>query len=229
MTPVLEARGVRKRFSGAVALDGLSLAIAPGEAVGLFGANGSGKSTLVDVLSGRIPPDGGTVWFEGRDVTRLPMDARYRMGISRTFQIPHPYRALTVLDAVRVTRFATAGARGASAPGGMGDGAADGDLLARSGLYDQRDLPCAKLSQGCLRRLEFARALASKPKVLLLDEIFSALSAADEEDLIALLRSAQREDGAAFLLVSHNPPLLAGTCRRILVLENGRIVRERTV
>jgi ABC-type branched-subunit amino acid transport system ATPase component len=103
------------------------------------------------------------------------------------------------------------------------------DLLARTGLFDQRFLPCAQLSQGCLRRLEFARGLACRPKLLILDEIFSSLSAADEGDLTALLRAENRDEGTAFLLVSHNPPLLKSLCRRILVLEEGRIVRERAV
>ena len=115
--------------------------------------------------------------------------------------------------------------------GGTREGAAGPgeELLARTGLFDQRFLPCAQLSQGCLRRLEFARGLACRPKLLILDEIFSSLSAADEEDLTALLRAANRDDGTAFLLVSHNPPLLKSLCRRILVLEEGRIVRERVV
>jgi branched-chain amino acid transport system ATP-binding protein len=228
MPPVLEARRIRKSFSGTLVLDDLTLSVAPGEAVGLFGPNGSGKTTLVDILSGLTMPDGGNVWFEGRDVTRLPMEARYRIGISRTFQIPQPYPALTVVDAVRVTRVGGRAREGRPAPdGGNGRSAVD-ELLARSGLYDQRNVPCARLSQGCLRRLEFARALACRPKVLILDEVFSALSAADEDDLVALLRSANAE-GAAFLLVSHNPPLLSSTCRRILVLQEGRIVRERMV
>jgi len=229
MTALLTARGIRKGFPGTTVLDGLSLSIAPGEAVGLFGPNGSGKTTLVNVLSGLTAPDAGSVWFEGKEITRLPMDARYRIGISRTFQIPHPYARLTVHDAVRVTRFASGRHRAApEADSGNGEPATEA-LLARTGLYDQRHLPCARLSQGCLRRLEIARALACRPKLLVLDEIFSALSAADEEELADLLRTAHREDGAAFLLVSHNPPLLKSLCRRILVLEAGRIVRERTV
>ncbi|MGE5246835.1 MAG: ABC transporter ATP-binding protein [Verrucomicrobiota bacterium] len=227
MIPLLEARRIGKRFSGTVVLDDLSLAIAPGEAVGLFGPNGSGKTTLVDVLSGSTLPEDGTVWFEGRDVTRLRMDARYRIGIARTFQIPHPYPALTVLDAVRVPRFAPGHARGVPGRPAPGDDAEAGELLSRAGLYDQRNVPCARLSQGCLRRLEFARALACRPKLLILDEVFSALSAADEDDLVALLRRTRAEDGTAYLLVSHNPPLLADTCDRILFLEDGRIVRER--
>ncbi len=214
--PVLEAHRIRKSFGGTLALDDVTLSIAPGEAVGLFGPNGSGKTTLVNVLSGLYAPDAGTLRFEGREITRASMDARYRIGIARTFQIPQPYPALTVRDAVLVAR------------SGSGGEAVEA-LLARVGLFEQRHMPCARLSQGCLRRLEFARALACRPKMMILDEVFSALSAADEEDLAALLRSANRDEGAAFLLVSHNPPLLKSACRRILYLDEGRIVRERMV
>jgi ABC-type branched-subunit amino acid transport system ATPase component len=217
MNPALEAAGIAMSFEGTSVLSGVSLSIAPGEAVGLFGANGSGKTTLANVLSGLAAPDAGTVRFEGRDITRLPMDARYRAGISRTFQIPRPYPDLTVRDAVRVALPESA------------DETAIETLLSRVGLLGQRHFLCARLSQGCLRRLEFARAIACRPKLMILDEVFSALSTTDEEELAALLASANREDGAAFLLVSHNPPLLKSACRRILHLEGGRIARERTV
>jgi ABC-type branched-subunit amino acid transport system ATPase component len=163
------------------------------------------------------------------EITRLPLDARYRLGIARTFQIPHPYPALSVREAVRVALAVNAGKRKEGGGTREEEEGPTGDLLARTGLFNQRFVPCAQLSQGCLRRLEFARALACRPKLLILDEIFSALSAADEGDLMALLRAANRDEGTAFLLVSHNPPLLKSLCRRILVLEEGRIVRERTV
>jgi len=226
---LLSAEGVTKSFGAAQVLSGVTLSVAPGEPVGLFGPNGSGKTTLVNILSGLLLPDAGTVRFEGREITRLPLDARYRLGIARTFQIPHPYPALSVREAVRVALAGNAG-KGKEGGGPREDeeGPAE-DLLARAGLFNQRFVPCAQLSQGCLRRLEFARGLACRPKILILDEIFSALSAADEGDLTALLRAANRDEGTAFLLISHNPPLLKGLCRRILVLEEGRIVRERTV
>jgi branched-chain amino acid transport system ATP-binding protein len=217
MDPLIEAHGIAKSFDGTAVLSGVSLSIAPGEAVGLFGANGSGKTTLVNILSGLIAPDAGAVAFEGRDITRLPIDARYRIGISRTFQIPRPYPVLTVRDAVRVALPAPA------------DEPAVETLLARVGLTGQRHFPCARLSQGCLRRLDFALALACRPKLMVLDEIFSALSMTDEEELAALLRAANLEDRAAFLLVSHNPPLLESLCSRILRLEGGRIAGERAV
>jgi branched-chain amino acid transport system ATP-binding protein len=226
---LLSADGITKAFGATRVLSDITLAVAPGEPVGLFGPNGSGKTTLVNILSGLLPPDAGTVRFDGKEITRLPLDARYRLGLARTFQIPNPYPALSVGEAVRVALAANAGKW--KQEGGTREDAAgpSEDLLARAGLFDQRFLPCAQLSQGCLRRLEFARGLACRPKLLILDEIFSSLSAADEEDLTALLRAANRDDGTAFLLVSHNPPLLKSLCRRILVLEEGRIVRERVV
>lgn len=229
MNTLLSADGIAKSFGPTRVLSGITLSVAPGEPVGLFGPNGSGKTTLVNILSGLLPPDAGTVRFDGREITRMPLDARYRLGIARTFQIPHPYPALSVREAVRVALAVNAGKR--KEEGGTredGEGPTE-DLLARTGLFDQRFVPCARLSQGCLRRLEFARGLACRPKLLILDEIFSALSAADEGDLTALLRAANRDEGTAFLLVSHNPPLLKSLCRRILVLEEGRIVRERTI
>jgi ABC-type branched-subunit amino acid transport system ATPase component len=222
VSALLSAEGISKAFGPTRVLSGVSLTIAPGEPVGLFGPNGSGKTTLVNILSGLLLPDAGTVRFDGREITRHSLDARYRLGIARTFQIPHPYPALSVREALGVALAVNAGKRE------DGEEPAE-DLLARTGLFNQRFVPCALLSQGCLRRLEFARALACRPKLLILDEIFSALSAADEGDLTELLRWANRDEGAAFLLVSHNPPLLKSLCRRILVLEEGRIVRERIV
>ena len=215
MTPLLDVRGIAKTFERTAVLADVSFSIAAGEAVGLFGPNGSGKTTLVNVLSGLIAPDAGAVRFDGRDVTRLPMDARYRIGIARTFQIPRPYPALTVGDAVRVALPASTDERAIE------------KLLSRVGLLKQRDLPCARLSQGCLRRLEFARALARRPRLMILDEALSALSTTDEEELVALLRAVNRGDGAAFLLVSHNPQLLESVCSRVLHLEGGRIALER--
>ncbi|MGB7629690.1 MAG: ATP-binding cassette domain-containing protein [Candidatus Deferrimicrobium sp.] len=227
MNTLLTADGITKSFGATQVLSGITLSVAPGEPVGLFGPNGSGKTTLVNILSGLLLPDAGTVRFDGKEITRLPLDARYRLGIARTFQIPNPYPALSVREAVRVALDA-----GKRKEGGATREDEEGpteDLLARTGLFNQRFVPCAKLSQGCLRRLEFARTLACRPKLLILDEIFSALSAVDEGDLMALLRAANRDEGTAFLLVSHNPPLLKSLCRRILVLEEGRIVRERTI
>jgi len=99
---LLTADGITKSFGATQVLSGITLSVAPGEPVGLFGPNGSGKTTLVNILSGLLLPDAGTVRFDGKEITRLPLDARYRLGIARTFQIPHPYPALSVREAVRV-------------------------------------------------------------------------------------------------------------------------------
>ncbi len=157
---LLSAERITKAFGAAPILSGITLSVAPGEPVGLFGPNGSGKTTLVNILSGLLLPDGGTIRFDGKEITRLPLDARYRLGIARTFQIPHPYPALSVHEAVRVALAANGGKRK------EGDGTREDeegpteDLLARTGLFNQR-LSVLPLSQGCLRRLEFARGLAS--------------------------------------------------------------------
>ena len=102
MSALLSAEGISKSFGATQVLSGISLSVAPGEPVGLFGPNGSGKTTLVNILSGLLPPDAGTVRFDGKEITRLPLDARYRLGIARTFQIPHPYPGLSVREAMRV-------------------------------------------------------------------------------------------------------------------------------
>ena len=111
MNALLSADGIAKSFGPTRVLSGITLSVAPGEPVGLFGPNGSGKTTLVNILSGLLPPDAGTVRFDGKEITRMPLDARYRLGIARTFQIPHPYPALSVREAVRVALAVSAGKR----------------------------------------------------------------------------------------------------------------------
>lgn len=224
MTALLRAEGIGKSFGRVRILRGVDLAIAPGEFLGLFGANGSGKTTLANILSGLARPDRGRVLFEGRDVTGMPMDARFRIGIARTFQIPGPYPSLSVAESVRVALRAG----GAAAGGGRDpdrEPALEG-ILTRTGLIAQRHWPAARLSQGCLRRLELARAISCRPRVVLLDEIFSALSEPDGEEISALLRAMNREEGVSFLLISHNPLLLEEMCGRVAVLEEGRIAWE---
>ncbi|MBF8259773.1 MAG: branched-chain amino acid transport ATP-binding protein, partial [Actinobacteria bacterium] len=179
MSDLFLADRITKSFGTNRVLRGVTMAIGRGEVVGLFGPNGSGKTTLANIISGLARPDRGRVVFEGKDVTHMSMDARFRAGIARTFQIPDPYPSLTVLESVRVALLC--GAEGDLEP-----------LLVRTGLFAQRYWPASKLSQGCLRRLEFARAISCRPRLILLDEVFSALSARDEGELVALMRSLHR-------------------------------------
>lgn len=226
MSDLLLAEGIVKSYHGNRVLRGITLSIGKGEVVGLFGPNGSGKTTLANIISGLTPPDRGRILFEGRDITRMTMDARFRAGIARTFQIPDPYPSLTVIDSVRVALLC--GESGVAAASNPGEGAEKGleSLLVRTGLFAQRFWPAAKLSQGCLRRLEFARAISCKPRLILLDEVFSALSAKDEAELVGLMRSLHREEDISFLLISHNPLILEELCDRVVAIEDGRVFWE---
>lgn len=226
MSDLLFAQGIEKRFGASRVLRGVDFRVGAGEVVGLFGPNGSGKTTLVNVISGLVRPDRGRILFDGKDVTRLSMDARFRAGLSRTFQIPGPFPSLNVLESVRVALLC-GGARNKEEEIDHARVEADQDaVLSRTGLFDQRYWPSAKLSQGCLRRLEFARAISCRPKLILLDEVFSALSGKDEAELAGLTRSLNREEGVALVIISHNVLIIEEMCDRVAVLEEGRIAWE---
>jgi ABC-type branched-subunit amino acid transport system ATPase component len=226
MSDLLLAEGITKSFGTARVLRGVNLAVGRGEVVGLFGPNGSGKTTLANIISGLVFPDRGRVLFEGKDITRMTMDARFRAGISRTFQIPNPYPSLTVIESVRVALLCGQAKRQAGGEEKAGLEEELDSLLGRTGLFAQRFWPAAKLSQGCLRRLEFARAISCRPRLVLLDEVFSALSAKDEAELVALMRSLYREEDISFLLISHNPLILEELCDRVVAIEDGRVFWE---
>lgn len=224
MDELLRVADITKSFGPTRVLKGVSFGVGAREVVGLFGPNGSGKTTLANIVSGLLPPDSGRVVFEGKDLTSLPMDARYRAGVARTFQIPDPYPSLTVVESIRVALLC----------GLPREGGADGasleerleSILVRTGLHAQRFWPAAKLSQGCLRRLEFARAISCRPRLVVLDEVFSALSAKDESELARLMRSLHRKDGMSFLLISHNPMILEELCDRVVAIEDGAVTWE---
>lgn len=223
MKDLLLAEEIEKSFGATRVLRGVSLSVGTAEVVGLFGPNGAGKTVLADVLSGLIYPDRGRILFDGKEVTRLPMDKRFRAGLARTFQIPVPYPALTVMESVLVARLC-----GEPGPGARGRTRKEceeevGTVLRRTGLFAQRFWPAAKLSQGCLRRMEVARAISCRPKLVLLDETFSSLSWKDEAELAGLVRSLHENEGVSFLLISHNPLLLEEMCDRVMAIEDGRI------
>lgn len=226
MSGLLLAEGIVKSFGATRVLRGITMEIGRGEVVGLFGPNGSGKTTLANIISGLLLPDRGRILFEGKDVTRMTMDARFRAGISRTFQIPDPYPSLTVVESVRVALLGGQPARRARGKEKEGLEEELDSLLVRTGLFAQRFWPAAKLSQGCLRRLEFARAISCRPRLILLDEVFSALSARDEAELVGLMRTLHREEEISFLVISHNPLILEELCDRVIAIEDGRVFWE---
>jgi branched-chain amino acid transport system ATP-binding protein len=190
-----------------------------GEVVGLIGPNGAGKSTLVNVLSGFDRPTTGTIELEGRDVTRWPAHRRGRHGLARTFQHSHAFRALSVRENVEVSALGVGVAPGPAA-------ARAGRLLELLGLALYADAPAASLAHGDERRLGVARALATEPRFVLMDEPAAGLPEAEVPAFAAVVRSVRDEHGAGVLLIDHNITLIMEVCDRIHVLDQGMTLAE---
>ena len=217
----LRASSVSRSFDGVQALRGVSITLGRREVVGLIGPNGAGKSTLVNVLSGFDRPDDGSVELAGQDVTRWSPHRRGRKGLARTFQHAHAFRDLTVRENVEVS------ALGVGAAPREATRRADA-LLDRLGLRRYEDAPAAALAHGDERRLGVARALATEPAFVLLDEPAAGLPEAEVPDFAALVRSIASDHGAGVLLIDHNMALIMETCDRIQVLDQGTVLAEGT-
>ncbi|HEY2779068.1 MAG TPA: ABC transporter ATP-binding protein [Gaiellaceae bacterium] len=217
----LRASSVSRAFDGVQALRGITLTLGRGEVVGLIGPNGAGKSTLVNVLTGFDRPDAGTVELAGQDVTRWSPHRRGRKGLARTFQHAHAFRDLTVRENVEVS------ALGVGAAPKEATRRADA-LLERLGLDRYAEAPAAALAHGDERRLGVARALATEPVFVLLDEPAAGLPEAEVPDFAALVRSIATDHSAGVLLIDHNMALIMETCDRIQVLDQGTVLAEGT-
>jgi branched-chain amino acid transport system ATP-binding protein len=199
----------------------VTLELRRGEVVGLIGPNGAGKSTLVNVLSGFDRPSDGAVELEGRDVTRWPAHRRGRHGLARTFQHSHAYRSLSVRENVEVAALGVgAGPRTATRRAG--------ELLEVLGLTRYAEAPASALAHGDERRLGVARALATEPRFVLLDEPAAGLPEAEVPDFAAVIRSVRDDHGAGVLLIDHNMTLVMDVCDRIQVLDQGLTLAEGT-
>jgi branched-chain amino acid transport system ATP-binding protein len=216
----LRASSVSRAFDGVQALRGVTLALERGEVVGLIGPNGAGKSTLVNVLSGFDRPTSGRVLLEERDVTRWPAFRRGRRGLARTFQHSHAFRGLSVRENVEVSALGV----GASQREAAGRAR---ELLALLGLDAYADRPAGSLAHGDERRLGVARALATDPRFVLMDEPAAGLPEA-EIPQFATAVSVIRDRGAGVLLVDHNVALVLEVCERIHVLDQGKTLAEGT-
>ena len=223
---LLEAVSIGKRFGGLVALDAVDLMVAPGERVGLIGPNGSGKSTLVNCLSGATRSDKGTIRFDGRPIERLPAYKRTRLGIVRTFQIPLPFISMTVLENLTIPlRFAAAHRPEAKA--------AEIDIgqalriLEDVGLRDKADNSSSGLTQVEMRKLELARAVAARPKLLIADETMAGLSYSEIDEMLALLFKLN-DQGIAIILIEHIMRAVMAFSQRAVVLVAGRKIADGT-
>ena len=225
--PALEARGLTRHFGALTATDDVSFAIQPGARQALIGPNGAGKTTLINLLTGVIKPTAGQVWLAGRDVTHLASSARVRIGLSRTFQINQLFPDLTPAEslALAISERNGSGADFWRALGSRPAIVAEiAELLARFGLEADMDLPTRKLAYGKQRLLEIALALATRPRVLLLDEPAAGVPEEERRDILAALAALPSD--VAILLIEHDMDLVFNFADRISVLVAGRLLAE---
>jgi branched-chain amino acid transport system ATP-binding protein len=221
--PVLRLEGVSRRFGGLVAVDGVSLTLGPRRRLAVIGPNGAGKTTLFRLIAGDMPPSQGRIFLFGREVTRLPAHRRARLGLSRTFQVSNLFAGLSVLDNVRLAAQAGEPSRwrllGPVRPGDP-VGLAAMEALERAGIAARAGDRVSELSHGEQRQLEVALALATSPRLLLLDEPAAGLSAGERSRLRELLGSLP--DSLPLLLIEHDMTLALSLTDEVLCLHNGR-------
>ena len=230
MTVLLEAEGITKRFSGITALDNVSITVDEGESVGLIGPNGAGKTTFFNCLLGLLRPDSGRVSFGGRDITRMRVYKRAKLGFARTFQRIELFSGMTVRDHLLVAERARLGTGrfwkdvlNLSKPTGDEEARTE-RTLALLGLEDDADRAVEALSLGRARLVEVGRALMTEPKLLLLDEPSSGLDGHETEALADTLRAVQAERGTAVLLVEHDVEFVRSFSTRLSVLDFGTLL-----
>lgn len=214
---LLELAGVSKRFGAVVAADTVDLRVMEGEALGIIGANGAGKSSLFNLVAGVLAADSGTIRLDGRDITRDPVRMRCQAGIGRSFQIPRPFESLSVFENLLV-----AAQFGRREPGSVAHCA---EVLERTGLVAKANVVAGKLTLLDRKRLELARAMATKPRLLLLDEIAGGLTEAECHELVALIRALNAE-GTTIVWIEHVVHALFSVVSRLIVLEFGKKIAE---
>jgi len=219
VAPILALEKISKRFGAVVVADGIDLALAEGEALGIIGPNGAGKTTLFGIAAGSVAPDSGRVLFSSEDITRLSPERRCRKGLARSFQIPQPFSGMTVFENVVVAAAFGAGEREAA----VYDRCAE--LLTRCGLADKANKRAGGLTLLDRKRLELARALATKPHVLLLDEVAGGLTEHECAALVTLIKDV-RAGGVSIIWIEHVVHALLATVDRLLVLHGGKFIAE---
>src|SRR6516162_1357366 len=220
-SPLLQLEHVTKRFGRVVIAEDLSLTVGPGETVGIVGPNGAGKTSLFGLISGDLAPGAGEVRFDGRTVTKLDSAARCKLGIGRTYQVPRPFGDMTVFENLLVAAQQGGGLRRRASY------AAAVEALDRTGMTGQANLPAARLGLLQRKRLELARALASQPKLLLLDEVAGGLTDPEVAQLVEIVRAVNAE-GIAVIWIEHVVRALTPVVSRLLCLTGGKFVGDGT-
>jgi branched-chain amino acid transport system ATP-binding protein len=219
MAPILALEKISKRFGAVVVADGVDLALVEGEALGIIGPNGAGKTTLFGIAAGTVAPDAGRVTFDGADITRLSPERRCRLGLARSFQIPQPFAGMTVFENVVVAAAFGGGEREAA----VYDRCAE--LIGRCGLAGKANKRAGGLTLLDRKRLELARALATRPRVLLLDEVAGGLTEHECGALVSLIKDV-RAGGVSIVWIEHVVHALLATVDRLAVLHGGRFIAE---
>jgi branched-chain amino acid transport system ATP-binding protein len=219
VTTLLALDHVSKRFGQVVVAEDLTLAVDAGATVGIVGPNGAGKTSLFSMISGDLRPDAGEVLFDGRNVTRVAASERCRLGVGRTYQVPRPFEEMTVFENVLVAAQQGAGERGRSSF------ALTRSCLVDAGLLEQANRPAGTLGLLQRNRLEDARALATRPRLLLLDEVAGGLTDPEVAELVAVVDAA-RARGTAIIWIEHVVRSLVGTVDRLLCLAAGALVGD---
>jgi branched-chain amino acid transport system ATP-binding protein len=217
MSPILALEQISKRFGAVVVADGIDLALGEGEALGIIGPNGAGKTTLFGIATGAVRPDSGRMLFAGDDITRLSPERRCRLGLARSFQIPQPFAGMTVFENVVVAAAFGNNEREKAVYGRCAD------LLASCGLADKANKRAGGLTLLDRKRLELARALATKPRVLLLDEVAGGLTEHECTTLVQLIKDV-RAGGVSIIWIEHVVHALLATVDRLAVLHGGKFI-----
>jgi branched-chain amino acid transport system ATP-binding protein len=218
-TPILSIAGLSKHFGGVVAINDLSLDVYAGDAVGLMGPNGAGKTTLLSVISGQYKPDRGNIEFKGNDIAGLSPHRICHLGIARTYQIPQPFDNLTALQNVAIASMY-----------GKGVGKSEAEAQARGildavGLSEKKDMLAKDLVAITLKRLELARALATDPTLLLIDEVAAGLTEAEMPQMLDILREV-RAMGITYILIEHVMRVMMEAVDKVTVIDNGIKIAE---
>lgn len=216
--PLITCRSVTRRFDGLVANDSIDLDVQRGEILGLIGPNGAGKSTLFNLIAGAFPVSYGVIEFDGRDITPLPAADRCKLGIARTYQVPRSFDSMSVVENVTVGAFVRY-------PGVLQARAKALDVLEYVGLSAQVDASAGDLTPPQKRRLEVARALATEPKLLLLDEVLTGLTPSEAAAGVELIRKV-RETGVTVVMVEHVMEVVMPLVDRAVVLHLGKVLAE---
>jgi branched-chain amino acid transport system ATP-binding protein len=219
MTALLSLQRISKRFRGLVAVDQVSFEVPEGALFAVIGPNGAGKTTLFNIIAGGLAPDGGAITFAGEPIGGLPPDVVCRRGVGRTFQLVRPFPALSVEDNVIVGALLHRRDVGAARQRAQA-------LLRRLDLFDKRHQIAATLTLPDRKRLEVARARATEPQLLLLDEVMAGLRPIETDRMVATLRELNRETGVTILLIEHVMRAVMALASRVVVLDHGTAIAQ---